>query len=39
MEFIKRKKAKGLLDLKGKVEPSFSLTELLKRRGQDVPYR
>jgi len=39
VEFIKRKKAKGLLDLEGKVELSFSLKEFLERRRQDVPHR
>jgi Arc/MetJ family transcription regulator len=38
-EFIKRKKARRLLDLEGKVELSFSLKELLDRRRKDVPYR
>ncbi len=39
VEFIKRKKAKGLLDLEGKVELSFSLKEFLERRRHDVPHR
>jgi len=39
VEFIKRKKAKGLFDLEGKVELSFSLKEFLERRRQDVPHR
>jgi Arc/MetJ family transcription regulator len=38
-EFIKRKKAKKLLDLEGKVELSFSLNEFLDRRRKDVPHR
>jgi Arc/MetJ family transcription regulator len=38
-EFIRRKKAKKLLDLEGKVELSFTLKELLSRRKKDVPYR
>lgn len=38
-EFIKRRKAKKLLDLEGKVELSFSLKELLERRKKDVPNR
>ncbi len=38
-EFIKRKKARKLLDLEGKVELSFSLKELLERRRRDVPHR
>jgi Arc/MetJ family transcription regulator len=38
-EFIRRKKAKKLLDLEGKVELSFTLRELINRRKKDVPYR
>jgi Arc/MetJ family transcription regulator len=38
-EFIRRRKARKLLDLEGKVELSFTLKELLNRRKKDVPYR
>jgi len=38
-EFVRKKKAKKLLDLEGKVELSFTLKELLSRRNKDVPYR
>jgi len=38
-EFIRRKKARKLLDLEGKVELSFTLKEFLDRRKKDVPYR
>lgn len=38
-EFIRRRKARKLLDLEGKVELSFSLKEFLSRRKRDVPYR
>ncbi|MCL4458097.1 MAG: type II toxin-antitoxin system VapB family antitoxin [Nitrospirae bacterium] len=38
-EFIKRRKARKLLDLEGKVELSYSLKELLERRKKDVPNR
>lgn len=38
-EFVRKKKAKKLLDLEGKVELSFTLKELLSRRKKDVPYR
>ena len=38
-EFIRRRKAKKLLDLEGKVELSFTLKEFLGRRKKDVPYR
>ncbi len=38
-EFVKRRKAKKLLDLEGKIELSYSAKELLERRRKDVPYR
>ncbi len=38
-EFIKRRKAKKLLDLEGKIELSFTLGEFLKKRRSDVPHR
>ena len=38
-EFIRRRKARKLLDLEGKVELSFTLKEFLGRRKKDVPYR
>lgn len=38
-EFVRKKKARKLLDLEGKVELSFTLKELLSRRKKDVPYR
>jgi Arc/MetJ family transcription regulator len=38
-EFIRRKKAKKLIDLEGKVELSHTLDEFLKQRRRDVPYR
>lgn len=38
-EFIKKRKAKKLLDLEGKIELSFTLTEFLKKRRKDVPHR
>jgi Arc/MetJ family transcription regulator len=38
-EFIKRKKAKKLLELEGKIELSFTLKDFLKNRRKDVPYR
>jgi Arc/MetJ family transcription regulator len=38
-EFIKKRKAKKLLELEGRVELSFSLEELLDRRKKDVPDR
>ena len=38
-EFIRRRKARKLLDLEGKVELSFTLNEFLSRREKDVPYR
>lgn len=38
-EFIRRRKAKKLIELEGKVELSFTLDELIKQRRKDVPYR
>ena len=38
-EFIRRRKAKKLLDLEGKIELSFTLDEFLKDRKRDVPHR
>ncbi|MEW6380201.1 MAG: type II toxin-antitoxin system VapB family antitoxin [bacterium] len=38
-EFIRRRKARKLLELEGKVELSFSLDEFLEGRRKDVPHR
>lgn len=38
-EFIRRKKTKKLLDLKGKVELAYTLDEFLEQRRKDVPHR
>jgi len=38
-EYVKRRKAKKLIGLEGKIELSSDLEEFLKRRGKDVPYR
>jgi Arc/MetJ family transcription regulator len=38
-EFVRRRKAKRLLDLEGKVELSFTLEEFIGRRKRDVPHR
>ena len=38
-EFIRRRKAKKLLELEGKIELSFTLDEFLKNRNRDVPHR
>lgn len=38
-EFVRKKKARKLLDLEGKVELSLTLRELLSRRKKNVPYR
>ncbi len=38
-EFVRRRKAKKLLDLEGKVELSFTLEEFIGRRKTDVPHR
>jgi Arc/MetJ family transcription regulator len=38
-EFIRRRTARKLLELEGKVELSFSLDEFLEERKKDVPHR
>ena len=38
-EFIKRRKAKKLIELEGKIELSFTLDEFIERRRKDVPHR
>ncbi|MBA4394330.1 MAG: hypothetical protein C0407_12335 [Desulfobacca sp.] len=38
-EYIRRRKAKKLIDLEGKVELAYTLDEFLKQRRKDVPYR
>jgi len=38
-EFIRRRRAKKLLDLEGKVELSFTTKELIERRRKDAPHR
>lgn len=38
-EFVRRRKAKKLLDLEGKVDLSFTLEEFIGRRKKDVPHR
>jgi Arc/MetJ family transcription regulator len=37
--FVRRKKAKNLLQLEGKVELSFTSKELLARKRKDIPRR
>jgi Arc/MetJ family transcription regulator len=39
VDFIRRRKAKKLLQLEGKIELSFTPKELLARRRKDVPRR
>ena len=38
-EFIKRRKAKKLIELEGKVELSFTLDKFVEQRRKDVPHR
>jgi len=38
-EFIRRRKAKKLIELEGKMELSFTLDGLIKQRRKDVPHR
>lgn len=37
-EFIRRRKARKLLELEGKIDLSFSLPEFLEERKKDVPH-
>jgi len=38
-EFIRRRKSRKLLNLEGKVELSFTVDDLIRRRRKDVPHR
>ena len=38
-EFVKRRKAKKLLELEGRIELSFTKEDLVARRRKDVPHR
>jgi len=38
-EFIKRRKARKLLELEGRIELSFIKEDLISRRRKDVPHR
>jgi Arc/MetJ family transcription regulator len=38
-EYVRRRKAKKLLELEGKIELSFTTKELIERRRKDVPHR
>ena len=38
-EFVRRRKAKRLIDLEGKIDLSFTLKEFIGRRRKDVPHR
>jgi Arc/MetJ family transcription regulator len=38
-EFIKRRKAKRLIDLEGKVEFAYTLDKFIEQRRKDVPHR
>jgi hypothetical protein len=38
-EYTRRKKAKKLLNLEGKIDLSFTLEEFIARRKKDVPHR
>lgn len=37
-EFIKRRRARKLIDLEGKIDLSFTLKEFVERRRRDVPH-
>jgi Arc/MetJ family transcription regulator len=38
-EFIKRRKARRLIDLEGKIDLSLTLDEFIEQRRKDVPHR
>ena len=38
-EFIKRRKAKKMVELEGKIELSLTLDEFIEQRRRDVPHR
>ncbi len=38
-EFIKRRKARELIELEGKIDLSFNLKEFVEQRRKDVPHR
>lgn len=38
-EYIRRRKAKKLLDLEGRIQLTYNVTDLIKRRRKDVPHR
>ncbi len=38
-EFVRRRRAKKLMDLEGQVEFARTLDDFLKQRRKDVPYR
>jgi Arc/MetJ family transcription regulator len=38
-EFVRRRKSMKLLALEGKIELSYTMEELIKRRRKDVPHR
>lgn len=39
MEFVRRRKSRKLLELEGKIELTYTLDDLIKRRKKDVPHR
>ena len=38
-EFIRRRRARRILELEGKLELAFGVDELVRRRRKDVPHR
>lgn len=38
-EYIRRRKARKLLDLEGRIQLNYSVSDLLRRRKRDVPHR
>ncbi len=38
-EFVRRRKARRILDLEGKIDLAFGVKELIELRRKDVPHR
>ena len=38
-EYIRRRKARKLLDLEGRIQLTYNVADLIKRRKKDVPHR
>jgi Arc/MetJ family transcription regulator len=38
-EYVRRRKARKLLDLEGRINLTYGVSDLMKRRKKDVPHR